>query len=211
MSSVFLFLGYESEQPFPFDILFALGGNSAGKSAFLRGQKEAVHSFIDSFRFPVENKFVRIGLLLYDGEVKIVKNLNQNFVLPYLRRYLDKMNIGQTFRTVSERTILNTAAETVFPYTRDGDQKFLVLFADQTTKESPAMIRQVKEKLGNVEIIFVGAGDGVKMVHAASIASSGKNILTGLTPATYGTAYTFIVDAIFRSMCQFSSKVFYRY
>lgn len=139
-------------------------------------------------------------MLVYDGEVKTVKNFNQNFVLPYLRRYLDEINVKKTLPIVSASTVLKSAADSVFPNARADVQKFLVLFADQTTKESPAMIKGFKEKLKNVDIIFVGAGDLVKMVHAAAIASNGRNILTGLTPTTYGTAYTFVSDVIFKSM-----------
>jgi len=181
---------------FNFDVAFAIGGKSADRDLLLQQQKQMIYNFLDSYRFPIEMNNIRLAFLTYGDGVKIVKNLDQNFVLPYVRRYLDDMAIGGSKAYIEQA--LEGAAASIFPKARPGVQKVLVLFADDSSDSNINAIRQAKQELNdqNVQVVLIGSGNRVKMSAAAAIASNSGDIVTGLTSKTFIQSYRHLMKSI---------------
>ena len=162
--------------------------------------------FLDSFRFPIEQNGIRLAFLTYDDSVKIVKNLNQNFVLPYVRRYLDEMTLGGDSSKI-ERS-LQGATSSIFTKGRPGVQKILVVFADDSSDSDLNAIRKAKERLADqgVQVILISSGNRMSMSIAAAIASSGDNLITGLTSKNFLQSYQQFIDIIINGKWNFLFK-----
>ena len=181
---------------FDFDIAFAIGGKYVDGDNILLQQKQFINHFLDSFHFPIEHSKVRLSFLTYGDNVKIVKNLNQNFALPYVRRYLDDMVIGGD--NVKIEQALRGASSSIFTKGRKNIQKILVVFADDSSDSDLNAIRQARQLLSNqgVQIILISTGNLLKLQTAAAIATNGDSIIAGLTSNTFMQSYQKILNLI---------------
>lgn len=181
---------------FAFDIAFAVGGKYVDRDNILQQQKQLINYFLDSFRFPIEQNKIRLSLLAYGKDVKVVKNLNQNFALPYVRRYLDEMVIGGDDIKIEQA--LRGASSSIFTKGRNGVQNILVIFADDSSDSNLNAIRQARQQLSNqdVQVVLVSAGNLLKMSTAAAIATDGDSIIAGLTSKTFMQSYQKLMNIL---------------
>ena len=159
-------------------------------------QKEFVSLFLDSFKYPIINNFIRVGILSYDNNVQVVKDLKQYYTLTYLRQYLNDLVPKKDGASIGKA--MEVSANLIFPDGRNDALKVLVLFTDATGFADKKLIQKAKDKLQdkNVEIVVVGVGNKAKMADLITMVSYPHNIISDLTSKTFMNSYSAAMEKI---------------
>ena len=201
---LFSFLEYAANKPFAFDVVFAVGGFGPDAEGLFRMQKIFVNTFLDSFQYPIENGFIQFGLMQYGRNARVVKNLDQNYVITYIRKYLNDMRVDRTGAAIGK--VFDSAADSVFSRGRRDVPRFLVVFTDATGYHSRSLLRYAKQKLldKNVRIIMVGAGNKIRLADMVTMAGRPSDVIRTHSSKTFMQTYYPVVQRILN--CKFYAR-----
>ena len=193
------FVEYGADEPFPFDIVFALNAYGNNAQFLFSQQKALVNQFLDSFRHPLGNDFLRIGLVSFGRNAYIVKNLNERYTIPYIRKYLRDLEVPNNGAAIGQA--VKAAADSIFLHTNSTKLKFLVLISDVVGLLDKNILREAKITLQNlgVEIIFVG-NNKMKLGDLQRVASQPNNVIRIKTDLPVQDTYYMIMDKIIDGM-----------
>ena len=193
------FVGYGADEPFPFDIVFALNAYGNDAQFLLSQQKALVNQFLDSFRHPFGNYLLRIGLVSFGRNAYIVKNLNEMYTIPYIRKYLKDLKVSDNGAAIGQA--VKAAADSIFLHSNSTKLKFLVLLSNVVGLSDMNILREAKIKLRNlgVEIIFVG-NDKMELGDLQRVASQPSNVIRMKTDLPVQDTYYTIIDKIIDGM-----------
>lgn len=159
-------------------------------------QKEFVSLFLDSFKIPVANNLIRVSILSYDNDAKIIKDLNQGHTVTNIRGYVNAIMPKKDGASIGK--LMELYSKSILPQTRNDALKVLVLFTDTTGFADKNMIRMAKQQMQekNVEIIVVGAGNKARLADMITMTTYPKNIISDLTTKTFMNSYSKVMERI---------------
>ena len=188
-----IFLVYPPSFPLKLDVAFVLGGYGPDADAIFERQREFVRTFLDSFRYPITNSQVRVALMQYDKEAKIIKNFTDDYVIAYITKLVNDMTLQRTGARVD--LALKEASSSLFTTGRPNASKVLVLFIDAPLADRKSLRSAVQSlaKQG-VQLVVVGVGSKARLVDLVAVGN--ENVIIAETSKTLMHYYYYFYKRI---------------
>ena len=167
------------------DIAFALGGYGPDAEAIFSRQKEFVNTFLQSYRYPITNSQIRIGLVSYDDSARVIKKFSDNYVVAYIEKLVNDLTLRRTGARIDLAASL--ASSEVFPTAKSDRRKILLIFTDATSFFNKDRLKKSVDSLNahGVTVIVLGAGSKVRLADLVTIASSSADVIMAQTSKTF--------------------------
>ena len=145
------------------------------------------------------NGQIRISLIQYDKDVKIIKSFTDDFVVDFIKKYVNEMKLSRS--GANANGVLKVSASDVFPKSRDNVRKVLVLFTDVVDNQDEIALKRNVEKLAKqgVMVVAFGAGGRVKLSTLINIATTTDDVIVADTSKTFLYYYYMLYERILAS------------
>ena len=166
------------------DLAFAVGAYGPDADAILTKQKEFIRTFVQSFRYLIANGRVRIAIISYDNDAKVVKNFDQIYPADRIERLLGNIKLTREGARVDSAFYI--AARDVFSKSDTVQRKMMLLFTDATSFHDQRGLRTSMESLSlqGVDVVAFGTGNKVRLASLVKMASSAADVIVADTSKT---------------------------